>query len=105
MAYTVTGEEKRYRLNEQSRTEAILQNIALILGTAKGTVPLYRGFGMDTTALDLPLPAARARLMVDIKEAIAVYEPRAEVLRVRVESAEDGRLKPIVEVDIKDAES
>lgn len=102
MSYTVTDAGRAYRLNERNRTEAILQNVALILATAQGTAPMYRGFGLPLDALDLPHPAAKAKLAVAIKEAVEAYEPRAEIKTIRFDEtdANDGRLRPILEVNI-----
>ena len=107
MSYTVTGAEQAYSLNEPERVKAILQNISLILATAQGTVPLYRDFGLPTDALDLPLPAAKAKLTVAIKEAVETYEPRAEIIRISFDETGGiaGRLCPILEVNIADEES
>ena len=44
------------RLNETNTVASVLQNIAVILATPKGTVPMYRDFGIEMDYLDLPLP-------------------------------------------------
>ena len=92
----------RLTLHETGRQAEILRNVALILGTVQGTVPLYRDFGIPPDALDLPLPAAKARMRVQVKEAVERYETRVEVLGVSfldVRGAE-GKLLPVVEVNI-----
>ncbi len=90
------------RLNEQDTVTSVLQNIALILSTRKGTVPMYRGFGLDQRSVDKPTPIAKPMLYVDVKEAIEEYEPRAEVVNVTFQEdpAIPGRLIPTVEVEI-----
>lgn len=102
MAYYVTEEERAYTLNEADTVESVLQNVALILSTIRGTVPTYREFGIDGTIIDRPLPAAKALMLTTVKEAIEEYEPRAEVLRVTFETdkLDPGRLIPTVEIDI-----
>lgn len=106
MSYTVAaGRARRYTLNETQHIEAVLQNIALILATPQGTIPMYRDFGLPIDALDLPMPAAKVRLSVAIKEAVEIYEPRAEIISIKYDEtqAAAGRLVPILEVNIKDA--
>lgn len=86
-----------------TREEAIIQNIRAILGTAKGSVPLDRLFGIDIATIDEPIPIAKARLTGTIITAIQTYEPRVEVLQVLFE--EDhiiGQLKPIVQINIRE---
>ncbi len=48
MSYTVSATDLgRLRFNELETVNSVLQNIAVILSTPKGTVPLYREFGLD----------------------------------------------------------
>lgn len=107
MSYAVTAGELGYRLNETRRVQSVLQNVALILSTAQGSVPMYRDFGLPTEALDLPMPAAKAKLMVAITEAIRQYEPRAEIVRIsfRETDGTSGKLIPVVEVNVPNEES
>lgn len=103
MSYMVSATDlKAIRLNEADTVNSVLQNIAVILSTPKGTVPLYRDFGLDWTFLDKPMPVAKVMLISEVREAIARWEPRAEV--VNVYSSEDpsqpGVLIPTVEVNI-----
>ncbi|MCD8199798.1 MAG: GPW/gp25 family protein [Coriobacteriaceae bacterium] len=82
--------------------QSILQNIALILATPKGTVPMYRNFGIDMTAIDRPLLAAKPLVCAAAKEAIEEFEPRVEVesVTVSVDPDNPGVLIPTVEVSI-----
>ena len=66
----------------------IVQNIRTLLRTVKGSVPLDRAFGMSGNGLDDPLPVARALISREIVDAVARYEPRAEVVRVECETDE-----------------
>ena len=103
MSYKVSAADlTNIRLNEQDTVSSVLQNIALILSTKKGTVPMYRGFGLDQRSVDRPVPIAKTMLYVDVKEAIEEYEPRAEVVNItfREDPAIPGRLVPTVEVNI-----
>lgn len=105
MSYKVSATDlKNIRLNEQDTVSSVLQNIAVILSTRKGTVPLYRGFGLDQRSIDKPIPIAKTMLYVDVKEAVEEYEPRAEVVNVTFQEdpAIPGRLIPTVEVEINE---
>ena len=103
MSYIVSATDlKAIRLNEADTVNAVLQNIAVILSTPKGTVPLYRDFGLDWTILDKPMPVAKVMLISEVREAIERWEPRAEVVNVysSEDPAQPGVLIPTVEVNI-----
>lgn len=103
MAYRVSaGEERKITLNEENERASILQNVAMILSTPKGSVPMYRDFGISIEALDRPIQAAKALLRGQVKEAVEQYEPRAEVIGVTFEQdpSDPSRLVPTVEVRI-----
>lgn len=84
----------------------IVQNARNILGTTKGTVPLDRTFGVRLRFLDRPLPEAMAQYTGEIIAELERQEPRLRVLSVRFaakpEDAVDGRLFPVVTLDITD---
>ena len=81
----------------------ILQNVKTILTTPKGSVPLDRDFGLDTTLLDAPIPVAQARYTGEIVEAVEKDEPRVKVEQVSFDGdGEDGKLNVKVRVSIKD---
>ncbi len=80
---------------------SVLQNIRVILETAKGSVPLYRDFGTDYSFLDAPQNVVKPMIHVAVKDAIERYEPRARFVDISGwKASEDGRLWPIVEVEI-----
>ena len=89
------------RISEPDTVTSVLQNIAIILTTRKGTVPLCRAFGLSHEFLDKPTPAAKMMLRVEIREAI---EPRARFVGVTFEEdvLQPGRSVPTVEVEIYD---
>lgn len=93
---------KKLRLLETETVASVLQNIAVILKTPKGSVPMYREFGLSQSFLDRPMPVARNMLISAVKEAIERWEPRAEVVDVTfAENASNpGELNPTVEVKI-----
>ena len=102
MSYTVSPSNKRkIQFNVTDPVESVLQNIAVILSTPKGSVPMYRDFGISTDILDRPIPVAKAMMTADIKEAIERWEPRATFVDVDfMEDERNGRLIPTVVVEI-----
>lgn len=93
---------KNISIDEQDTVKSVVQNIAVLLSTKKGTVPMYREFGLDWRALDKPMPRALQLLRVDIKEAIEEFEPRAQVLSIEfgADASSPGTLISSVEVEI-----
>lgn len=88
----------------QSPLEEVLQNVATIISTPKFTVPLDRNLGLSQRFIDVPMSTAQAVFIAEVIDAIADYEPRAEILSVTFEQNESvpGRLLPVVEVDLLD---
>ena len=72
----------------------VRQNIATILATPKGSVPLDRAFGVAGIALDDPIGRARASITAEYVDAITTYEPRATIRSIDFTPDETtGRLK------------
>ena len=99
-----TTESVEINLNPQTVAEEVLQNLWFLYSSIEYDVPLNRGFGLDATYIDMQIEAAKALIQADIYEKTENYEPRAEVINVSFETAENdavkGKLKPIVEVVI-----
>ena len=105
MSYLVSEADlKTIRLNDQDTVSSVIHNVALILATPKGTVPMYRDFGLEREFLDMPMPAAELRMIAPIREAVEQWEPRATVKDVRFTRSSDGsgRLLVSVEIEIND---
>ena len=103
MSYKVTAADiSGLQMNVTDTVASVLQNIAVILATRTGDVPLYRDFGLSQEFVDKPIPAARVLLYAEVKEAVEQYEPRAEVIGVTFQEdrSAPGRLIPTVEVEI-----
>ena len=103
MTYTVSGADfGRAGQGETKGVDSILQNVALILSTPKGSSPMYRDFGLDQSFLDKPLPVAKALLRVAVKEAVEDWEPRASVTAVSFsgDPASPAELCPSVTLEI-----
>lgn len=101
MTYSVTA-GAALTLNETDPVASVLQNVAIILATRRGSCPMYRGFGISMDFLDRPVPVAKTLAFSEIKETIESYEPRAQVVNVTfLEGPEaPGQLDPVVEVTI-----
>lgn len=102
MSYTVRASDLTdINLTTSDTVTEVLQNIATILSTRKGTVPLLRDFGMSQEFLDRPIEVAKTMIFAEVKEAIDLYEPRAEIVDMTFETdVQTGRLIPAVEVII-----
>ncbi len=103
MSYKVSAADlTKIRLNESDTVVSVLQNIAIILATKQGTVPLYRSFGTDHRFVDKPIPVAKTMLYVDVREAIERFEPRAQVVNITFQEdpTAPGVLNVTVEVEI-----
>lgn len=88
-------------LGTSETVRSVLQSVTIILSTPKGSVPMYRDFGVNMEYLDLPMPIAEVRMVSEIREAVEKWEPRATVTDVSFErDTLNGKLMPIVEVEI-----
>ncbi len=104
MSYTVSATDLRHlRFNEPDLITSVLQNIAVLLATPRGSVPLYRDFVISTNILDRPIPVAKTMMIADIREAVEEWEPRVRVTSIEFsEDMAEGKLIPTVEVEIND---
>lgn len=101
-SYKVSASESTpLHLGVADTVQSVLQAIKIILTTPKGTVPMYRDFGINMDFLDLPIPAAEQRARMEIREAIEEWEPRAKVKDITFSrDGISGKLTPTVEVEI-----
>ena len=100
MTYEITpGSLGPLKLNETDAVSSILQNVAIILSTWEGTVPLYRDFGISSEYMHKPIPVAKALLHAEIKEKVERYEPRVSVVGVTFAETSTG-LIPTLEVEL-----
>lgn len=103
MSYTISATDLRHiHFNETDTLTSVMQNIAVILSTPKGSVPLYRDFGITVNVLDRPMPVAEVMMRADIREAIEEWEPRVKVIGIDFSQdlTDPGKLIPTVEVEI-----
>jgi phage baseplate assembly protein W len=103
MVYTISANPlTEIKINPENVVDEVVQNVNMILSTALMSCPLYRDFGINTTFIDSPEPAARSLLIAEIYDKIEKYEPRAEVESVTFEASDKpGKIIPVVEVTIK----
>lgn len=102
-SYKVSAmESTALELGVPDTVKSVLQAIKIILTTPKGTVPMYRDFGVNMDFLDLPAPGAEQRARMEIREAIEAWEPRARVVSITFsrEGQQSGTLIPTVEVEL-----
>jgi phage baseplate assembly protein W len=67
-----TAAIKKITLNESDTEKSVMQNIAIIIRTRMGTVPLYREFGLYHECVDKPMTVAAPEIIADLREAIEV---------------------------------
>lgn len=104
MILEATGGIKAINFMPLTLEEEILQNVNMILSTPKGSVPLDRRFGINTTLQDTPIPLAQARMTGEIIEAVERYEPRVKVLKVTFSGdGASGELIPRVRLRIRES--
>ena len=98
----VTVKEDAIELMPESTIEEVVQNVRMILGIARGTVPIDREFGLRTDLLDAPMPVARSMMAAYVAEDITRYEPRARLISLDFRTGADGRLEPVVKLVIEE---
>ena len=92
-------------LQQDSKVFSVLQNIALLLNTKRGTVPMYRDFGLPMEFVDKPIDVAENMAYVEITDALEEFEPRAKLEDVYFEKTANGKMSITVEVSIEDEQS
>ena len=88
-------------MNETEELRRIANCLNILYRTPVESVALDRDFGLDWSFLDLPLPAAKARLEAELIQKTMKYEPRVRVSEIFWEYAgRDGKMKPKVVLEI-----
>jgi len=103
MSYIVSSKNYgTFDARGNDKIEKILQGIANVLVTPKGSVPLYREFGVDMRFLDLSTPKGIQSMRSQVREAVERWVPEAAV--VDMDIAEDvtqpGHVVVTVEVEL-----
>lgn len=104
MEFTVSSTDLAHiQLNEKDEVKEILRNVAVILATPKGSVPMYRDFGLDMSFLDKPMNVAKNMAVIPVREAIEEWEPRAVYrdMTLTLDPSNPGKLAFSVQIEIK----
>lgn len=104
MEYTVSSTDlTNIRIKETDEVKEILRNVAVILATPKGSVPLYRDFGLDMRFLDKPMNVAKNAAVIPVREAIEGWEPRAvfKGMTLFPDPSNPGKLAFTVRIEIE----
>ena len=72
--------------------ESVRQSILLILGTSKGERMMRPDFGCGIYDLvfEVNSPSTAGKAAQAVKEALLIYEPRVDVIDIRVQGQPDG---------------
>jgi phage baseplate assembly protein W len=103
MSYKLRGYPlDKINLQPATTEEEVLQNVAVIVATMQGDVPLDRGLGLAGNFVDKPPDVAKAIFAAEVYAAVAAREPRAESENITFESDETppGKFIPVLEVNV-----
>lgn len=84
--------------------EEIQRNLGCLYGTAEGTCPGDRHFGLGQSFESYPLNVAQNLFALEVIEKTEEYESRAEILDISFGFEEDGSMTPRITIGLKDAE-
>lgn len=101
MIYKIQSDrESDLTLIENDEARSVAQNVLMIFGTRRGTIPMYRDFGLPMEFIDQPAPVVENILAAELREALEEFEPRASLKSVSVDYDEHGKMNATLEVDI-----
>ena len=83
-------------LNQDGGVAEIDRQLALLLSTRVGTIPLDREFGLDFSFLDMPTETAKSLYTAEVTKKVAKFIPSVRVSEIKWEAAEQGAIKPRV---------
>lgn len=86
LEYTFTGDY----LAELDR------QMALLLSTREGTMPLDRSFGLNMDFVDMPPETAKSLYAAEVTEKVAKFIPTVRVKEITWNRTESGKLNPKV---------
>ena len=89
---------------DATRLEEIQRNLGCLYGTAEGTCPGDRHFGIDQSFESYPLNVAQNMFALEVIEKTEEYESRAEILDISFSYEEDGNMTPRITIGLKDME-
>lgn len=100
MIYTIRSNSKNidWRANGNER---IVQNVLNILRTKHYEIPFNRDMGINPDYIDSSLYNNKVEIIEDVKRNISIYESRANILSINVESCDsEGNLLITVEIEV-----
>jgi hypothetical protein len=103
MSFTVSAyDQSAINLNEPDHAASVLREVAVLLSTQRGSIPLYRNFGLPMRFLDMPVNAAEPVMIAEVAEALQEFIPSVELIQVIPVYDENNpaRMMPSVEVRI-----
>ena len=89
MTYKVSSSDTSIIYKKQTIVEEVLQNVRMILGTYKTTVPLSRDFAMDISLIDKRVPDVRNEIAAILLDVLKKYESRAKLKSVEIKNVND----------------
>ena len=73
------------------------RQLALLLSTREGTMPLDRAFGLNMDFVDMPPEAAKSLYTAEVTKKVAMFIPSVRVREVQWTRGEDGKqIKKVV---------
>ena len=90
------------KLGETDYVVSVIQEVAVVLSTKRGSIPLYRNFGLPMRFLDMPVNIAIPVMIAEVTEAIQEFVPSVELIQVIpiIDRNNPACMKPSVEVKI-----
>ena len=92
--YELVISQKNINFAPATLLDEVSQNIITICTTQKFSVPMDRIFGVDTSFLDEPIPAAKAKFCSEIVRAVKRFEKRAKVTAIDFSGDDNGHVYP-----------
>lgn len=77
-------------------TRSLDRQLALLLSTREGSIPLDREFGLDLNFVDKPTAAVKSLYTAEVTKKVAKFIPSVRVLEVVWTGTAEGQLKPKV---------
>ena len=102
MLVMITGESlATININPETVVDEVMQNVAALALTPRGSVPLLRGMGMPMDFKDRPMAIAAEIYEAEMQSVMDSYEPRAALLQAKGRPNElAGWLAETLEVEI-----
>ena len=82
MKISVDSRKPTFSFAPKSLEQEVMQNLSLLIGTVRYSLPLAREMGLGSEYLHRPQNAAQALIVQDIYENAETYEPRVNILNV-----------------------